>query len=279
MKKTKLLIEDVKVWRLPEIPGAEIFAVRNSNRKWREFHSHYTLATNIAGKAPADYRYRGRIHITGPRNVMFLEPGEMHATITPTHEILFYLLRIDEKEIRRLAQSFGLSNTLPHFRLPNDSAPDFFKSMHQFHSSIELSSSMLEISSRFTQCLEHIFTTYTENRRCLPAQPGTSALKKSRDFLIDRFRDNVSIEEVARESGLSRFHFIRAFTKRFGLTPHAFQIHVRICEAMKQLRNGTPISHIDVGFSDQSHLTRHLKRVIGLTPAQFSGGFKLRLII
>jgi AraC-like DNA-binding protein len=55
------------------------------------------------------------------------------------------------------------------------------------------------------------------------------------------------------------------------MPPHAFQTQLRVARARKLLREGaSPASAaLEVGFTDQSHLNRHFKRVLGITPAFF----------
>jgi len=52
---------------------------------------------------------------------------------------------------------------------------------------------------------------------------------------------------------------------------------VRVSRAMESLRSGQPISTsaIEAGFFDQSHLTKHFKRVYGVTPGEFQGGIHI----
>jgi AraC-like DNA-binding protein len=47
---------------------------------------------------------------------------------------------------------------------------------------------------------------------------------------------------------------------------------VRVNRAREMLRRGEPISRVafDTGFSDQSHLTRRFKRVVGVPPGQYA---------
>jgi AraC-like DNA-binding protein len=63
------------------------------------------------------------------------------------------------------------------------------------------------------------------------------------------------------------------FTRHMGLPPHAYRKQQRIHKAKQLLRNRMPISRVAVeaGFADQSHLTRHFKQIVGVTPGQYIG--------
>jgi AraC-like DNA-binding protein len=97
---------------------------------------------------------------------------------------------------------------------------------------------------------------------------------RARDYLEAHFSENVSLALLSRVAGLSSFHLNRAFRIAYGLPPHAFQTQLRITRARKLLREGWSPSAAasEAGFADQSHLHRHFKRVVGVTPAVFRAG-------
>ncbi len=94
----------------------------------------------------------------------------------------------------------------------------------------------------------------------------------ARDYLETCYASNVSLDDLAFLAGTNRFSLIRMFRRTYGLTPHAFQIRLRVEHACRLLRAGIPVHEVApiVGFSDQSHLTRHFARVVGLTPARYA---------
>ena len=96
---------------------------------------------------------------------------------------------------------------------------------------------------------------------------------RARDYLHDQFTHAVSLDEIAKLAGLSRFHFLKAFAAQFGLPPHSYQIHLRIERSLPLLRQGVCLSHVAeaIGFNDQSHFIRHFKRIMRVTPGRYKG--------
>ncbi len=88
---------------------------------------------------------------------------------------------------------------------------------------------------------------------------------------MENYADNVSMERLAQIANLSPFHLNRVFCSELGMPPHAFQTQVRIIKAKELLHRGWSISRVAsvAGFADQSHLTRHFKRLIGVTPGEY----------
>jgi AraC-like DNA-binding protein len=101
--------------------------------------------------------------------------------------------------------------------------------------------------------------------------PGRQPLSRARDFLFEQFAHAITLDEIAGIAGLSRYHFLKAFTAQFGLTPHAYQIHLRIERSLPLLRQGMSPTQVaeSMGFNDQSHYIHHFKRIMGITPGQY----------
>jgi AraC-like DNA-binding protein len=100
--------------------------------------------------------------------------------------------------------------------------------------------------------------------------PG--ALKRVQQYVEDHLAERVSIERLAAIAGLSVFHFARAFKQSQGMTPHGYLLHRRIVRAQELLgQTESPLSEIALvsGFADQSHLARHFRERVGVSPAIF----------
>ncbi len=109
-----------------------------------------------------------------------------------------------------------------------------------------------------------------------PHAAPPSAVLRAVDLMRRRLADTLTIDELAGAAGLSRFHFARQFKAATGHPPHEYLVRLRVDRAQELLRqhgrswNLAAVAH-EVGFSDQSHLTRQFKRVVGVTPGEFVG--------
>lgn len=97
-------------------------------------------------------------------------------------------------------------------------------------------------------------------------------LSTVRDHLRTHLAEQVSTAALARMSGLTECHVIRAFQQEFGLPPHAYHMRLRLAAACELLYDGLSVSTAayECGFADQSHLSRKFKEVYGLTPAAWA---------
>jgi AraC family transcriptional regulator len=81
-----------------------------------------------------------------------------------------------------------------------------------------------------------------------------------------------SLAELAREAGLSRFHFLRTFKQATGITPHQWLLRARLRRAAERLVSSRePITGIalDVGFDDLSNFIRTFRVEFGVSPSRY----------
>ncbi|MHA3113302.1 AraC family transcriptional regulator [Acinetobacter sp. ANC 4193] len=85
----------------------------------------------------------------------------------------------------------------------------------------------------------------------------------------------LSLQQLAEKIGVSRYVVIRLFKTNLGLTPHLFQLNLKIHQARQVLKTGAKISTLatDLGFSDQSHFHKVFKAHTGVTPKQYQQDF------
>src|SRR5258708_8353696 len=97
-------------------------------------------------------------------------------------------------------------------------------------------------------------------------------LCRARELLQEAREQPLSIKDVAREIGMSPFHFIRQFEALFGLTPHQFRIQLRLDQAKELLAKGQPSVTdvcIEVGMSSLCTFSDPFRPPHRQTPAPF----------
>jgi len=90
------------------------------------------------------------------------------------------------------------------------------------------------------------------------------------EYINSNLDQNIGLEALAEMAGLSTHHFARAFKQSVGMPPHCYVLQRRIERAQHMLvSTQLPLSEIalSAGFSDQSHLARHFRRMTGLSPS------------
>ena len=99
----------------------------------------------------------------------------------------------------------------------------------------------------------------------------TAMLARIRDYLMAHLDEPLDVATLAGMAGRSQFHFSRVFHRSVGVTPYRYVIHLRLRRAVELAREGRMgLAEIaaSTGFADQSHLSRWVRRVHGITPTQ-----------
>jgi AraC family transcriptional regulator len=97
-------------------------------------------------------------------------------------------------------------------------------------------------------------------------------LHRALDYIHENLAGNLSLDGMAAEAAMSRFHFVRAFTKALGRSPLQYVIHERMELAKLVLKTTRlPIASVAarVGYEDVSRFGQHFRRHTGTTPAAF----------
>ena len=99
-----------------------------------------------------------------------------------------------------------------------------------------------------------------------------SALGLALEAIHDGYRGRLTLSRVAGHAGVHRMTLARGFRAAFGLSVGEYLHHLRVADACRLIEVGLPLAEVaaETGFSDQSHLNRIFRRLVGRTP----GGFR-----
>lgn len=251
--------ERLYFYRPESLPGVEVLSAFGSSQGWHVYHERYAVCA--CRTADAGWKYRGRQRRLVDGSVAFMEPGEVHRNTDVRKIAEFKVVFLD-------AAAF---EAVPHFRVSQTEDRAVYDAVYRFCHAVDRQTPVLEQQTRLTLLIEQL-SRYREGTARPAGTPDSRALLRVRDYLVDRFSESVTLSQLAAAAGMSRFHLLRAFTQKFGLPPHQFLVHVRTERAAALLRMGMlPVDAATaVGFADQSHLTRHFRRIWRVTPGAYA---------
>ena len=98
------------------------------------------------------------------------------------------------------------------------------------------------------------------------------AVRAAVEYMHDEITRNITLDELATASGASKYQLFRRFNAAIGVPPHAYQLALRVNLARRLLERGERATDVAslAGFVDQSHLNRHFRRRLGMTPAKYA---------
>ena len=95
-------------------------------------------------------------------------------------------------------------------------------------------------------------------------------------YIERNLADRISLDQLAEEANLSKYHFSRLFSRHTGMPPLQFASSMRIQRAKELLRSGElSISDIctEVGFTDSGTFEKQFKKHVGITPTAYLKSF------
>jgi AraC-like DNA-binding protein len=131
-----------------------------------------------------------------------------------------------------------------------------------------------EIFYNIAECIvkdqEKIYTQFKDLKAVKEETNGRllNFIYDSKNFIDSNFLENISLEEIAMQSKLSQYHFIRLFKKVFKITPYQYIIFKRLEYAKKLLTSGESILDVayKTGFSNPTNFSRAYKNYFGISP-------------
>lgn len=149
--------------------------------------------------------------------------------------------------------------------------PSLRRGVSTVHELLACPDDALEAESRLAFVIERI-RGHLRDRSDRHEWGRSGALAEELRALLDaHVVEKLTLAAASRQLGASPAHLVRCFTGTFGVAPHAYRIGRRIEIARLQLLDGRPAADVavSVGFYDQSHFTRHFKRLVGTTPGRY----------
>ncbi|HET8630854.1 MAG TPA: AraC family transcriptional regulator [Thermomicrobiales bacterium] len=267
--------DDARLWRTDALGGLELLRAHFVGFHFAP-HAHeefMVVATEAGAGVP---RFWGATQRVGPGDLFVLGPDEVHAGGPAEGAAWRYrsfyppaaLLRRVVREVT------GADRGVPHFARNVVDDPATAGMLRRAHRALEGSGSALAREASLLEALAGLVVRHAAD--VAPARRAGHehrAVRLAQEYLEALPGENVSLDTLACAAGIGSYHLCRVFRQETGLPPHAYQLLVRVRHAKALLGRGVPIAQVaaDTGFADQAHLTRHFKRIFGVTPGRYLG--------
>jgi AraC-like DNA-binding protein len=215
--------------------------------------------------------------LVGPGSIHLTSPLELHAIRgVGGGPVGLRVLLVAPTALAKLWRELGASVGTTTFRSAHRIVDDLelYRELSELFDDFRRPVVALDKATRLVECLARLFGEHDRDATAEPKRAGCriSGIERARDHLRAHVPDAISLDELAAVAGLSKYYLLRAFRNAFGLTPHAYQMQLRLARARRLIADGHALSYVtyEAGFADQSHLTRRFAGFLGLTPARFA---------
>ena len=203
----------------------------------------------------SEFWTHGRSWTGAPGSVIVFEPGDVHRDLKREGPVTYQLIAFSTPFVDALGvqSCFAVDDVrgLPFQRL---------------HDAVASGADPFTLECALAEAIAAMAAI--EENRFEPTRPVRRALTLMRE----RLADTLTLDELSDYARLDKFHLCRAFRTQVGMPPHAYLTQLRIRHAKQLLAAGGRPKEIavQVGMYDQSQLNRHFRRIVGMTPGQFS---------
>lgn len=260
-------------WRVPRYSGLDCLRAAFRRHAYVR-HTHETFAIACVSAGCETFFYRGAQRYATPGTVCVVHPDEPHDGEPHGGYFIYRTLYPSLDLIREIAEDARVGRPadgpwFPEVVMQDPLLAAEFRALHDVLGAN--AASALETDTRLVSFFARLVARHGGGA-LPPATRESRAVARARDMIDARFTEEIGLDTVAREVGLSRTHLIRAFKAEFGLSPHAWQIDRRVRAACRLLAAGEAPANVAgaVGLFDQSHLNRVFKARIGVTPGAFA---------
>lgn len=258
------------------------FHLRDTAGQERDFHFHEFDKVVLLLSGRVDYFVEGITYALKPRDILLVKHHTIHKALidksVPYDRIIIYL---DRKYFDRvmpegqLCSCFDRCDTRRDYLLrPRDedwqSIAAAFSAFEQMLSEEAYGSQTMR-DTLMMQLLIYI------NRICVSAAADTPAerqidgkIARVLSYINENLTGELSVEKLAEQVYLSRYHFMRLFKEQTGSTVHSYIRQKRLLHAARLIREGMSASRAaaESGFGDYSAFHRAFRESFGMSPGR-----------
>ncbi len=269
--------EWAKYWHYPRLDVALLHAFYDQHAYPPHSHDYYVISLIQHGLQ--SFTHGGNKYFTPHGGVILINPQSVH-TGEPADANGFELRSIYPTAAAMqqvVGELTGEHVRQPYFSTLRVDDPQVTTAILGLHRSLIAGTSALEYETRFIQTMALLVKRYADVR---PVNQRIgherAAVRKARALIEASFDQGISLKDLADSAALSPYYLVRVFHAEVGMPPYSYLENVRIRQAQRLIEVGRPLVDVavEVGFSSQSHLTRHFKRIIGVTPGEYAREIK-----
>jgi len=261
----------IEIAQPPLLPGVTVARYRHDGRLLTAVKERHASVSNSMGRS--EWWARGHTWSSRPGSLQLKLPGEVHRETRRDGPAQFKVVLFEEALVEHARRALDRGPFAPPPKLAFDGDDPAARAFLALHTLVDdPSADRLALETTLTEALASLTDLTSGPTPKQIRRFWSKPLRRAKDLLQSHYTEALSLDEIANQVGIDKFHLCRAFRDEIGLPPHAYLVHLRVARAQDLLRARLPASRVaaEVGIYDQSQLNRHFKRIVGITPGQYA---------
>ncbi|MTV37675.1 AraC family transcriptional regulator [Duganella radicis] len=262
-----------RFWRDASLPFIEAREIGDGRKVCYARHTHETFSIGVIRSGRTDYVNRAARQQVGAGTVVLMNPGDVHGCNPVGDEPWRYrMVYVDRAWLagQQHAMGFSANQDFRPFAPAMSMAPALYQGFNRFYEAVTDGAA----DPLLRQCAAVSFFEQVQQSLdplAVVEHEANHKLARAADYIADNCTLAVTLDDICAASDLSASYLIRAFRKRYGMTPHVYLLNRRIQLARGLLRKGGAIADValQTGFADQAHFQRIFKQFAAATPGQY----------
>lgn len=237
-------------------------------------HVHAEYSVCVIERGAQRYQHRGETKIASKGDIAIVNPDEVHTGEKATAEGWTYRAiypnietlqtYAEDLNLRRLGMPFFSNHVIQDKALA-------YTLLHTLNE-VENGAPKLLVDTLFHSIFIQLLSKHANKMRVNSFSNASShQTSLAKEYIREFFKTEISAQDLSNLTQLNASHLIRSFKKHYGISPHSYQIQLRVEHAKALLQQGISITDAATisGFYDQSHLHRFFKKTYGMTPKAY----------
>lgn len=252
---------------------SDIFYVNNNFKNVtlnKHFHEEYTISLVYEGAHL--FANEKEKHKIVPGIIQVVNPYEIHTTNNSTwsHLNIMPTVSLVNSIAKDILQRDSLETIHFNSFINDEKASYLFISM--FETFENKKADDLAVDNSVFDFLDYLLKHYStiKQSQIIEDKRSKNSFSSTINFIDENIKDlNISLDDLSKNAGLSKFHFSREFKRNFGISPSNFIQIKKVNKVRELLKTDMSLSNIayECGFNDQSYMIKVFRKYSGYTPS------------
>ena len=250
--------------------GLEVICGRHVRHNFSR-HTHRALCIGVVKQGVRIILCRGERYEVVPDQVFIISPDEAHSCGSEGKPHTYQLLLITSDVLNMILPKSEEDSYKFKILVFDDKRR--FEQLLNLHTVLTSAETNFFKQSTLVSTIGDVVEYCADIGKALKiSHKQYDSVKRAQNFIEIHYEECFSLGDIARYAYLSPYYLIRVFSQIIGIPPHIYQQQVRIRRAKEMLTHGIPIVEVAIktGFTDQSHFSNVFKKMVGITPGEYT---------